>query len=909
MAIPPQTTSFTLDHQGRYLANTLDEALHSAGVDVYGGNPRPRPDARPFDVVVVGGGSFGVIFAQHLLATDTTRSRRVLILERGPYVIPEHEQNLPYVGGVAPGFAERWVSDLDTGGTFSSNRRGGFSGLQEAVGGRSLKWGGWSPELLDDELRDWPAAVAGDLRATYFEEASDQLGTTDTNDYLFGPLHTALRQSLLTHTSSLANTQPLAAWPDHPRVRYKEPAATDARLRELLGLTPADPVLPRQRMLDLLKLEAPLAVQARSEPGQFPTNKFSSVPLLIRAVRQDVHASGGQDELRRLMVVPNVQVLDFETTPPGASVRATAVRVDSPVNGGRIPLAANGLVVVANGTVEATRLAKLTYQQSLAGGVWPEIGANLMAHLRSNLNLRLPLASLGLTAADLQSRPLPVSALFLKGRAVVRGQNRYFHLQITASAGGAGAQGSEALLFQKVPDLDSLEALQQATPTHVVVTLRGIGEMVPGNPSSTVGLAGNDADGGRPAAWVTLGNAREYAADPTRDPLQYQLTPVSQATRDDADVWAAMDDWTDAVAVGLAAGQSFQVLAGTGVRPIPAGTTAAQFKALVPHTTRRDKLGTTHHEAGTLRIGVVTDDLGRLEGTPNCYFAGPCLFPTIGSPNPMLTGTALARRTADYLHGRSPVSTPRPNAPQFPAPAPPPVDGPGWQVLFDGTDTSLGRWRRVRKAGAGDTDCNLHLIDGQLATTGSGDHALLYYAASGFTNFVLRLQFRVVDAANHNGGVFVRIRQPELDLPPMLAGRADADPFGRQWRQNRAWTAVYSGFEVQIDDNDPAPNRRTGTVYDIPVSTTPAPNTQTLTAGPAVGGGGWFEYEITVVNNDYEVKLGTADGSPKTTVSQFTNADSVRGVSSSVDPAGGHIGLQAHNNGRVYYRHVRIKPL
>ena len=69
---------------------------------------------------------------------------------------------------------------------------------------------------------------------------------------------------------------------------------------------------------------------------------------------------------------------------------------------------------------------------------------------------------------------------------------------------------------------------------------------------------------------------------------------------------------------------------------------------------KRDGLGDTHDEAGTLWMGTdpvksVTDPDGRFHYTENLYAAGPCLFPTIGSANPMLTGNALARRTADCI--------------------------------------------------------------------------------------------------------------------------------------------------------------------------------------------------------------------------------------------------------------------
>src|SRR5438445_1322584 len=79
-------TSFTLDNMGRYLCNTLQEAVNSTNVTVAG-------HSREFDVIIVGGGSFGCAMAEALFARDSTRSRRILVLEQGPFVLPEHQQN------------------------------------------------------------------------------------------------------------------------------------------------------------------------------------------------------------------------------------------------------------------------------------------------------------------------------------------------------------------------------------------------------------------------------------------------------------------------------------------------------------------------------------------------------------------------------------------------------------------------------------------------------------------------------------------------------------------------------------------------------------------------------------------------------------------------------------------------
>src|SRR5215475_15794474 len=81
----PQYTDFSKDVLGRYVCNGLDEALRSTS---------SRPDARPFDIIIVGGGSFGGVLAQHLFTADVAHQHRILVLEAGRLALPEHVQNL-----------------------------------------------------------------------------------------------------------------------------------------------------------------------------------------------------------------------------------------------------------------------------------------------------------------------------------------------------------------------------------------------------------------------------------------------------------------------------------------------------------------------------------------------------------------------------------------------------------------------------------------------------------------------------------------------------------------------------------------------------------------------------------------------------------------------------------------------
>jgi choline dehydrogenase-like flavoprotein len=621
--LPSESTSFTLDNLGRFLCNTLQEARDSAGQAVAG-------RGRDFDVIVIGGGTFGAVIAEHLFVTDTTHSRRILVLEAGPFVLPEHVQNMPYQGGV-PNMRSPWVN----------HQALNYPGLLFAVGGRSLSWGGWSPELLDEELAAWPPATRDALRTLYFARASRQIGVKETNDFIYGALHTALRKQLHAGLKAPENATgfAFADLPDHPAVRYLDPGDTPvdaARLRDWLGLPETD-ATSEAELRELFKLEAPLAVQSTTLPGFFPTNKFSAVPGLIRAARLAATQADGigalADARKRLMIVPNCHVQELITeTQADNWVRVTGVRVWQNGTSVDIPLAQprNGgqsAIVIALGTVETTRLALTTFQQSLAGRAAQRMGENLVAHLRSNLVIRIPKKAIEANLPPITISSLQCSALLVKGKA---SNGRTFHFQITASGLQKLGADSEAELFKKIPTLEHFEDLLRATDDTVVITIRGIGDMTPRNDDSFIDLSSFEFDFERPKAVVHLGNAK---ASP-----QEFLGNVE--TQNDRITWDEMDDIADKIALIFAGKEPFDILASANrTIPVAKGTPAERLAALAAFKARRDDLGTTHHDAGTMRMGddiadAVTNDAGRIHDTTNCYIAGPALFPTVGSPNP-----------------------------------------------------------------------------------------------------------------------------------------------------------------------------------------------------------------------------------------------------------------------------------
>jgi len=266
----PQETSFSKDVLGRYTCNGFDEAINSTNKTLARKDGSPQSDVLPFDTIVIGGGSFGPVLAQHLFERDKNHFHRILVLDAGPLVLTEHFQNYPIFGLFPPGATENdpLIPRNEIWGLpWRSNVKAGFVGLAYCLGGRSLFFGGWSPQLLDFNgltempANKWPADVKNDLNTKYFGEAAAQIGTDASNDFIHGELHNALRKQLFDG--------------------IKNGKVSDAIPLNQLPVSPGTPAGLTANKINEFKLEAPLAVQTKTASGLLPGNKFSTVPLMI----------------------------------------------------------------------------------------------------------------------------------------------------------------------------------------------------------------------------------------------------------------------------------------------------------------------------------------------------------------------------------------------------------------------------------------------------------------------------------------------------------------------------------------------------------------------------------------------------------------------------------------------------
>ncbi|MDQ1745071.1 MAG: hypothetical protein QOE23_3410 [Pseudonocardiales bacterium] len=557
-----QSTTLSLDALGRNICNTWSEAVDSGGP--------------PFTVIVVGSGAYGAYLAAKVVALHP--ASRVLVLEAGPFLVSEHVQNLGNVGlnvpsAIAPEEDPGVARDLVWGLPWRGNTE--FPGVAYCCGGKSLYWGGWCPRLTPDDLAQWPAQAASDLAAHYIDVESE-IGVVPATDFISGPL-------------------------------------ADAVWNRMTAVAPMVPNLDTGLIGGPVQM-APIAVQGASPvSGLFSFDKYSSLPILVSAIRNDVAESGGSDAARRLFLVPRAHVVRIHAD---AGIAHT---VEVQVDEGRryLRLAAGAKVVLACSTIETTRLALLSFPT-------PLMGRNLQAHVRSDFTVRIRRGAIGAALG-----PVQTAALLLRGRSTVG----RFHLQLTASN---SAGGSDALLFQMIPDLDLLQAhLASADTDWITVTLRGIGQMTGDRLSAVPNATGSWIDLS-PFETDEFGAARAYVHITT--------------SADDVRTWTALD----ATAVDVA-----QRLAGTATNIeyfYDGGWQSVPFPLDRPFPPWHWGLGTTYHEAGTLWMGAdpmtsVTDPTGRFHHLANAYVADQAAFPTVGSVNPVLTGLTLARRLANKLGG------------------------------------------------------------------------------------------------------------------------------------------------------------------------------------------------------------------------------------------------------------------
>lgn len=330
-----------------------------------------------------------------------------------------------------------------------------FVGQAYCIGGKGLYWGGWCPRLQPIDLAEWPADVADYLATvpavnpavrpithddpvtklplnrgdplTGYEATEYEIGVSPTDQFIFDPVQLAGPGPKLVGLNEAFRT-----------LLSKKRATIDASITA---------VLP-----------SPIAVQTQSFiSGLFSLDKYSSVPALTAAVRDD-HGDGRSIDLR-FAVVPNAHIVRVDFLPDNEQAPGRGTRVIDRITariGGKnetLRIKPHCQVVLAMSCIESTRLALECF--SLEGSALKPaggelIGRNYMVHLRFDIRFKIDKAKFAAwVAAEWPGKALAgelqQSALHLQ----CEGTHGTYQYQFYALA----SSGPDENLYKMVPDL------------------------------------------------------------------------------------------------------------------------------------------------------------------------------------------------------------------------------------------------------------------------------------------------------------------------------------------------------------------------------------------------------------------------------------------------------------------------
>lgn len=383
----------------------------------------------PYDLVIVGTGFCGLAVAHRALERDP--HCRILMLERGPFFLPEHFQNLPlpYVGtlgGLSETFPWTLAASTASGadGTVTWQH-----GMVPFFGGRSTLWSAWCPRPTDEEFAGWPAATIAAARAN-FEKAEELLHVqrADAVDAARGKEELEFIQ------------------------RQQRPiyGALQRRVQTLLGRGSGD-------ISAVYRTEpAPLASGSAREDG-IDFQKYSTPgDLLALVLRQRLLATEGNGSPLHIATECVVERIVQQDG------RATALATSR----GVLPLG-DAKLVLAMGTLPPTTLVRNSFPQM------SNAGSRFSAHFITSIVARVPRADL-----DPQGEfgSLELGACYVAGKG--QDWTQQFHIQLSALSDRDPVRNA-ATALRYMPDVVATASMAQlqSSQDHVVFVCAVLGEL------------------------------------------------------------------------------------------------------------------------------------------------------------------------------------------------------------------------------------------------------------------------------------------------------------------------------------------------------------------------------------------------------------------------------------------------
>lgn len=385
-------------------------------------------EEQKFDYIIIGSGFCSLAFADRILAK--TPHANILIVERGPFFLPEHFQNLPLpyqstLGGLSETFP--WTLSARTANQPAGNISAQH-GMVPFFGGRSIMWSAWCPRPTPEEMADWPQETIAAAEA-HFASAESLLNVIPADQ-----IDAHLSPEALARASS---NRPVYS------VMQKS-------LQKMLAdnLSKVDSATR--------SMAAPLAAGAGlSEGKDFAKFSTPSVLLELSQKQKELNAAGKGSPLRIVtecvvnrMIQQNGQVTALDTSRGVVGV-------------------GNAKVVLAMGTLPPTTLLLNSF---------PEVkkaGERFTAHFITSVVARVPRADYSF--AD-QLNELELAAIYMAGQNKQSGMQ--YHVQLSVLSDKHPEQFAQRAA-RYMPDVVATASMAQlqSSKDHLVFVCAVLGEI------------------------------------------------------------------------------------------------------------------------------------------------------------------------------------------------------------------------------------------------------------------------------------------------------------------------------------------------------------------------------------------------------------------------------------------------
>lgn len=446
-----------------------------------------------FDYIIIGTGFCALAFAERILHGKP--ETRILMIERGPFFLPEHFQNLPLpyqhtLGGLSETFP--WTLSAQT----ANQPVGQISwqhGMVPFFGGRSIMWSAWCPRPNRSEFAYWPEKVI-EAAERHFESAEKLLNVIPA-DEIDADRSPELQKNMM------ARQQPIYG--------------TMQRALQILLNANFTKIKSGTRWIP-----APLAAAAGKDAGE-DFAKFSSPAVILELVdKQAKLAQAGKGS--PLSIVTNCIVSRILQQEGHATALETSRGV---VNIGKAKL------VLAMGTLPPTTLIQNSFKQI------DRAGKRFTAHFITSIVARVPRANF---AFGKELKELELAAIYVAGEN--KKSHMQYHVQLSVLSDRCPEKNAQKAA-RYAPDVVATASMAQlmGSQDHLVFVCAVLGELDFRNDQNYF-LPNGEADPTTNVTLQVLANENDRETWDTMDEGTFQMMECVFGEKGGVEYWHGGDD-------------------------------------------------------------------------------------------------------------------------------------------------------------------------------------------------------------------------------------------------------------------------------------------------------------------------------------------------------------------------------